>query len=77
MLKTVFTPSENTYALPIPASYIGKKLEVILYSCDEVFESKTLNNKKPSAFFGTLSITEGEKFQNYVTNSRLEWDRNI
>ena len=77
MLKTVITPNENIYLLPIPASYIGKTLEVLLYSGDEVFENKVQNNKKPSDFFGTLSAAEGEKFQNYVTNSRLEWNRNI
>jgi len=78
MLKTVITPSENTYSLPIPPYYIGKTLEVLLYSSDEFFENKAPNaNKKPSDFFGTLSATEGEKFQDYVTNSRSEWNRNI
>jgi len=77
MLKTVIIPSEGIYSLPIPAYYIGKKLEVLLYSQDEFFENKTSNSKKPSDFFGTLSASEGEKFQDYVTNSRLEWNRNI
>jgi hypothetical protein len=77
MLKTVITPSKGTYLLPIPAIYIGKTLEVLLYSSDEVFENKVSKNKKPSDFFGSLCATEGEKFQDYVTNSRLEWDRNI
>jgi len=36
-----------------------------------------LSSKKPSDFFCTLSEGEGENFQNYVTNSRLEWNRNI
>jgi len=71
MLKIVITPNENTYLLPIPSNYIGKTLELLLYSGDEVFENKAPTNKKPSDFFGTLSVSEGEKFQNYVTNSRL------
>ena len=33
--------------------------------------------KKPSDFFGTLSIEDGEKMQAYVTQSRDEWERNI
>jgi hypothetical protein len=77
MLKVLITPKENTYLLPIPTNYIGKTVEVLLYSGDEVFEDKSSTNKKPSEFFGTLSTTEGEKFQAYVTNSRLEWNRNI
>jgi len=78
MLKTIITPNESTYSLPIPTHYIGKTLEVWLYSHDEFFDNKTLSaGKKPSDFFGTLSIAEGKKFQDYVTNSRLEWERNI
>jgi len=77
MLKTIITPRENSYSLSIPSNYIGKTLEVLLYSDDEVVEDKAPTNKKPSDFFGTLSAVEGEKFQHYVTNSRSEWDRSI
>jgi len=77
MLKTVITPQESTYSLNIPAHYIGKSIEVLIYSIDELVENKEQNRKRPSDFFGTLSISDGEKFQEYVNNSRLEWDRNI
>jgi len=77
MLKTIITPSESTYSLPIPPYYIGKMVEVLLYSGDELFDNKAPKSKKPSDFFGTLSNAEGEKFQEYVNNSRLEWNRNI
>ena len=77
MLKTLIVPQESTFPLTIPVHYIGKKVEVLLYSIDELVENKEKTKKKPSDFFGTLSISEGEKFQEYVTNSRLEWDRNI
>lgn len=33
--------------------------------------------RKPSDFFGTLSQEVGEKMQEYVTQSRNEWDRGI
>jgi len=77
MLKMTITPFENTYPLPIPVNYVGKTLEVLLYSTPASIENKVSIRKKPSDFFGTLSIEEGEKFQDYVTNSRLEWNRNI
>ena len=77
MLKELIIPQESTYTLTIPTNYIGKKIEVLLYSVDELLENKEPNKKKPSDFFGTLSLSEGEEFQKYVTNSRLEWERNI
>ena len=77
MFKTLIIPQESVYALTIPSYYIGKKVELLLYTTDEVSEKKEPNRKKPSDFFGTLTVSEGEKFQEYVTNSRLEWERNI
>ena len=77
MLKTLITPRESIYPLNIPAHYIGKRIEVSLHSIDELPEKKEPQRKKPSDFFGTLSVSEGEKFQDYISNSRLEWDRNI
>jgi hypothetical protein len=40
---------------------------------------KTLEKPKvkPSDFFGTLSKKEGEKMQEYITQSRNEWERTI
>ena len=35
-------------------------------------QSKT----KPSDFFGTLTIEDGEKMHSYITKSRNEWERN-
>ena len=77
MLRTLITPQESTYTLTIPAHYIGRKVEVLLYSIDELVENKETGKKKPSDFFGTLNVSEGEKFQEYVSNSRMEWNRSI
>ena len=77
MLRMTITPRENTYLLPIPADYVGETVEILLYPSTKVFENEKINNKKPSDFFGMLSDVEGNEFQNYLTNSRLEWNRNI
>ncbi|MCL2329344.1 MAG: hypothetical protein FWC39_12635 [Bacteroidetes bacterium] len=77
METAVITPTKSTYSLLIPNHYIGKMIEVRFYSCDELYGKNSLNNKKPSDFFGTLNSAEGEKFHNYVNNSRAEWNRDI
>jgi len=70
MLKETITPKESIYPLLIPDNYIGKTVQLLLYSTDELVENKAPDRKKPSEFFGTLSFSEGEKFQEYVSNSR-------
>jgi hypothetical protein len=77
MLKMTITPFESTYLLPIPANYVGKTVDVLLHPSVDVFENKTSNNKKPSDFFCISNADDGNEFQNYVTNSRLEWNRDI
>jgi len=77
MIKTVISPKKSTYPLPIPANYVGKTIEVLLYSIDEPVESKEKLTKKPSDFFGSLSQEAGDKFHTYINQSRTEWDRNI
>ena len=77
MLKTVITPQESAFSLSIPAHYVGKRLEVLIYSTDEMPGYIKPDIKKPSDYFGTLTAQEGEQFQNYIAESRLEWDRNI
>jgi hypothetical protein len=41
-------------------------------------KSKVISKKKnPSDFFGTISKEEGEKMQEYLKNTRIEWERSI
>jgi hypothetical protein len=77
MIKTVISPKKSTYPLPIPANYVGKTIEVLLYSIDELAEIKEKTAKNPSSFFGSMSQEDGDKFHAYVNQSRTEWDRNI
>lgn len=43
----------------------------------KLLEKDNSSDKNPSAYFGTLTEEEGEKFQAYVSESREEWNRNI
>ena len=65
-------------AVSLPVDYVGKEVHVLFYIDEEVKETKAsiLPIKKPSDFFGTLSLEEGEKMQEYITKSRNEWERN-
>ena len=77
MIKTIAIPQNNSYNITIPNSYIGKKIEILVYALDELSEEKSVSKKKPSDFFGTLTKEEGEKFHTYIKKTREEWGRNI
>lgn len=81
MIQTVVTPPQANFDMKValPDNYVGKKVHVFFYIDEEVQETTAalLPKKKPSEFFGTLSLEDGEKMQAYLSKSRDEWERNI
>ena len=82
MILQVIVPQNETYDLKVsfPKDYVGKQVHCLFYIEEEAKTNASVSNiqkKKPSDFFGTLSLEEGEKMQDYVNQSRSEWERTI
>jgi hypothetical protein len=74
MKSTIITPDHAAIELPIPESYIGKKVEVT-YTIEEVVADKTEVpsepvRMKPSDFKGILSEETVKRFDEYLKHSR-------
>ena len=76
MIQTIITPQKASFNMKVslPYEYVGKQVRVSFYLDEEIMNcSDSLNNKhKPSDFFGTLSEEDGNKMQEYLTQSRNE-----
>jgi hypothetical protein len=44
MIRQIIVPTENTFLLHLPDSLIGKKVEVIAFSSDDIATEKTVFN---------------------------------
>lgn len=77
MIKTIITPSDTKLHLSIPESYVGKQIEVLLYTTEEAEKVEKITPKKMSDFKGILTGTEAEALQEYVKQSRAEWNQNF
>ena len=79
MIRTVITPCDNMISIQLPGNYIGKKLEVLLYSFEEVKEETVYftDVRNASRFKGLLTDSEADKYHQYLQKARQEWDRNI
>jgi len=81
MVQTIVTPEKANVDISVllPDEYVGKEVHVLFYTDEEVSNTKAsvVSKKKPSDYFGTLSLEEGEKLQEYITQSRNEWERDI
>jgi hypothetical protein len=77
MIKTVVIPQNNDLHLSIPNSYIGKEVEVLLYTKEELKEEIIPHTNNVSRFKGLLTQEEAEKYHQYLKQARNEWDRDI
>lgn len=72
MLRTIVTPEQSDFqlSLNLPADYVGKELEVIVFAKDEGVRAKPASPKKVSF---TVLITKGKrfKFNREEANERL------
>ncbi|EOG6896228.1 hypothetical protein ACLH3T_001579 [Flavobacterium psychrophilum] len=74
MIKTIVTPQNNSILLSIPNNYIGKEIEVLLYSKEEVAEEKPKIKKTMADFWGTLSDQTANEMLKEVEESRKGWE---
>lgn len=76
MVKTVVIPSKGNISIDVPEDYIGKQVEVLLYTLDEV-EAATTTPTKAGKFRGALNLTNAQyqDFQQHAKDLRNEWER--
>lgn len=83
MVKTIITPDHNSIEVAIPVEYVGKQLEVLVYTVAEVDTppvAKLVEPKrpqKPSDFKGILSAETADDLLVYLKKSREEWQQRI
>ena len=77
MIKRVVTPKDNDIHLSVPNSYIGREVEVLLYTKDELNEEKVTKTNNAARFKGLLDKEDAEKYHQYLKQARNEWDRDI
>jgi len=78
MVRTTVKPQKQDISIHVPADYVGRELEVLLYPVDEITEERPAK-KLLSSLRGALHLTEVEKtdLQNHLDQIRDEWSSNI
>jgi hypothetical protein len=79
MIRTVITPENQDPSIHIPESYVGRKVEVLIYAIDELNIEEVPQKKKPSDFRGKLNLTDEQykDFKNHLKEVRNEWNNDI
>ncbi len=79
MLRTTVTPNNTELHLSIPKDYVGKQVEVLLYTSDEVTQGKLSGGSASASLRGKLNLTNEQQkdFHQYLNDVRDEWNRDI
>jgi hypothetical protein len=65
MLKTMCVPSNDKITIDIPQKYIGKNVEIIMYSFDDIE-----TNKEKKVHFTDFGFNAAYKFDREEVNER-------
>ena len=77
MIRTTIIPDNHNVSLLIPDDYIGEQIEVLIFKTEEAHSLKKEEQPlqlKPSQLRGFLSEDTAKAMQEYVTQSRSEWN---
>jgi hypothetical protein len=77
MIRTIVTPQNNNLTVSIPNNYIGKEIEVLLYSKEELGEPNATKSRTASRFKGLLTHDEADQYNAYIDQTRNQWERDI
>ena len=74
MIRTILTPLNTELHLAIPKEYVGKQVEVLLYTSEEVQPQANLG-RAASSMRGKLNLTDEQlaDFHQHIKQSRDEW----
>ena len=76
MIKTIIVPQDSSIELSIPASYIGRKIEILFYALDELNVQNTAPEKikLSDKYRGVFSKEDAKSFNEHSQQMRKEWD---
>ena len=78
MIRSLLTPQSNNLNIAIPDDYVGKKVEVLVFTYDDILEVPVTNTTNiMEQFWGVISNHTTEEMHKHVEQSRSEWERDI
>jgi hypothetical protein len=77
MIRSLITPQTTDIHIAIPDEYIGKKVEVLVFTYDEPNEAPESMPNVMSQFWGVISEDTTREMHKHVAQSRAEWERDI
>ncbi len=77
MIKRVVIPNNTDIHIMVPQAYVGKKVELILFTLDETDEEQNILPTKPKASSLRRSVPSmtNEQIDQKLNEIRSEWEK--
>lgn len=78
MIRTKLIPDNKRVSIDLPEEYIGKEVEILLYATGEL-KDQVIQKINTAKFRGALNLSDEQRqdIQQYVTEVRNEWSKDI
>ena len=77
MIRSLLTPQTTDQHIALPTDYVGKKVEVLVFTHDEEIEAPNATPDIMAQFWGVISEQTTEEMHKHIGQSRAEWERDI
>ena len=77
MIKTIIVPENNNIYLHVPNNYIGKEVEVLVYTKEEIEKDTRTTKKTMKDLWGIISDETAESLREQVAKTRDEWEERL
>lgn len=77
MIRTSIIPQSTDILVTIPQKYVGRKVEVFVYSDDEITQNDVPKKLSMADFWAKLSDESAQKIHANINVLRSEWEKDI
>ena len=77
MIRSLITPQTNDLHIALPDDYVGRKVEVLVFTYDEPKDTPNVTPGIMARFWGVVSEQTTEIMHKHIAQSRAEWERDI
>ncbi len=77
MIRSLLTPQTTDLHIALPADYVGKKVEVLVFTYEDETETAAPIPDIMAQFWDIISESTTEAMHKHIASSREEWQRDI
>lgn len=77
MVREVIRPTSDNYNIHIPKEYVNKEIEILILPFSYNKDTEKIKNEFDPRRFYNIAHSSKADIDNYLNNSKVEWENNL